>query len=197
MQTVPQVRVMPGPPDQVAPSAAMNQQGHAAPGPRTMQTSPRQQGTNAMKQLAIATAAVSGLILFSPSSEARPFGHRGFSGHHHGFHGHRAFGFRHHYGFRGHRGFGRARFGYGRHYGFRGYRGVGFGPARFGYGRHYGRYGYRRGYRGLGLAAGLGFGLAAAAARPAYYGASYGYGYPYAPVGYRYGYGVGRPYCGY
>ena len=54
-----------------------------------------------MKRLSIALAAVSSLVLFSPSSEARPFGRgHGFVGHHHGFHGHRGLGFRgHHRGF--------------------------------------------------------------------------------------------------
>ncbi len=141
-----------------------------------------------MKHLAVALAAASSLVLFSPAGEARPFGRgHGFAGHHAGFHGFRgarqrvrgtrAVSVRHH------------------HSGVHGYRRLGFRSAR--YGRSYGHYGYRRGYRGIGLAAGLGLGLAATAARPAYYGASYGYGY-----GYRYapaGYGLHRPYygCGY
>ncbi len=90
-----------------------------------------------MKRLALALAAVSSLMLFSPSSEARPFGrghgfhHGGFAGHHGGFRGIR-------HGFRGYRSVGFR--GYRR--GFGGYRRVGFGGPRYGYGR---RYGYRRG----------------------------------------------------
>lgn len=138
-----------------------------------------------MKHLAIALAAVSSLVLFSPSSEARPFGrgqgfhHGGFAGHHggrrgvrHGLRVHRPVGFR------------------GRYRPFDGYRRVRSGGARYGYGR---RYGYRRGYRGFGPAAGLGLGLAATTARPAYGGGYGGYGDRYAPVGY--GYGVVRPCC--
>jgi hypothetical protein len=140
-----------------------------------------------MKHLALTLAAASTLVLFSAPSEARPFGRgHGFAGHHGGFHGVR-------HGFRGYRAVGVRR-----HYrGFGGYRGIGLRPTRFGYGRHDGRYGYRRGYRGLGLAAGLGLGLAATAARPAYYGGYDGYGSHYAPVGYGYGYGygAGRPAC--
>ena len=142
-----------------------------------------------MKRLALALAAVSSLMLFSPSSEARPLGrshgfhHGGFVGHHggfrsarHGFHGHRSIGFRSHY----------RRFG--------GYRRYGLARAHYGYGRPYRHYGYRRSYRGLGLAAGFGLGLAPPAVRPAYYG-GYGYGHRYAPVGYGYGYGVRQPVC--
>lgn len=145
-----------------------------------------------MKRLALALAAMSNLVLFAPTSEARPFGgSHGFhhAGHHagfgvlrgarHGIHGYRPVGFRSH------------------HRRFRGYRSVGFRSAYFGNRRHYRPYGYHRGYGGLGLAA--------AAIRPAYYGASYGrpygygYGYRYAPVSYGYGYGARRPYygCGY
>ena len=79
-----------------------------------------------MKHLAIALAAASSLVLFSPSSEARPVRghglgghhaghHHGFRGRHHGLRHHRHFGHRHHRRYHGrpHRGFRGIGFGYG------------------------------------------------------------------------------------
>ena len=135
-----------------------------------------------MKRLAIALTALSSLVLFAPSSEARPHG-RGF---HHGPHhlGHGAWRGRRH-GLHRHRHH-RLHRHYRRHRGYRGYRGVHFRPAGNGYRPYAYRYGGWGSHRGLGFATGAGLGLAAGAARPGLYGAAYGrpYGYRYAPVGY-------------
>ncbi|GAN51112.1 hypothetical protein ME121_5177 [Methylobacterium sp. ME121] len=135
-----------------------------------------------MKRLAIALTALSSLVLFAPSSEARPHG-RGF---HHGPHhlGHGAWRGRRH-GLHRHRHH-RLHRHYRRHRGYRGYRGVHFRPAGYGYRPYAYRYGGWGSHRGLGFATGAGLGLAAGAARPGLYGAAYGrpYGYRYAPAGY-------------
>ena len=134
-----------------------------------------------MKRLAIALSALSSLVLFAPSSEARPHG-RGF---HHGPHhlGHGVWrGPRH--GLHRHRHH-RLHRHYRRHRGYRGYRGVQFRPVAYGYRTHADRDGGRGGYRGVGFATGAGLGLAAGAARPGPSAAGYGrpYAYRHAPDG--------------
>lgn len=137
-----------------------------------------------MKRLAITLTALSSLVLFAPSSEARPYshgpglhhghhhlGHGAWRGRRHGLHHHRLH--RHHiHRFRPH------------HRRYRGYRGVTFRPSAYGYRPHAYGYGGPRGYRGPGFATGLG--LAAAAAGPNLYRPVYSrpYGYRYAPAGY-------------
>ncbi|MEE7490267.1 hypothetical protein ACU4GR_31150 [Methylobacterium oryzae CBMB20] len=139
-----------------------------------------------MKRLAIALAALSSLVLFAPSSEARPHGRAHGFHHGHGHLGHGVWRGRRHglHRYRHHRLHRHDR----RHRGYRGYRGVHFRPTAYGYRPHAARYGGWDGYRGVGYATGAGLGLAASAARPGFHGAAYvrpyGYAARYAPVGY-------------